>query len=1192
MDEGKEEVEREAEAWCDRARDQYMKGEFEGVIASLDKALELKPDHHEAWNARGITFCWCLKKYEKAIASYDKALEFKPDYHEAWYNRGVALYNIGRLEAAIASYDKALELKSDYHEAWNGQGVALHNIGRLEAAIASYDKALEFKPDYHEFWYNRGLALNNLGRFEEALASFDKALELKPGNDAAWYRRGVALHNLGRFEEAISSYDKALEIKPDYHEVWKDRGLALCKLEKLEAVIASYDKALEIKPDLHEAWNFRGSALFHLGKLEEAIASFDKALEIKLDLHDAWNNRGRALFHLGKLEEAIASFDKALEIKPDLHEAWYNRSWALDNLGRLEDAIASYDKALELKPDLHAAWNNRGLKLVNVGRLEDAIASYDKALELKPDLHEAWFNRGLALDNLGRLEDAIASYDKALEIKPDLHEAWNDRSKALYNLGRLEEALPSLDKALEIKPDYHEAWNNRGVALYNLRRFEEAVASYDKALEIKPDYHEAWYNRGLALYNLRRFEEAIPSYDKALEIKLDDHKAWISRSNTVSNAPRYNQLVYEILQGRFPNSPQVRRTILTHNLKQRGYQGRVLTLEAGLEYCKKNTHPEGYGLLHQALGNAHYNEGKLNSSNSNECWAKADASYKKALTTLTKDRFPKLHLELLQDLIKKLLASKKTEEANKLQRDATDLLHSLLHYQNYSQLTQQQLTDKLVSFEQLTVNIFMQSGQFAEALATAETDKNVCLSWLLNALPIPPYETEKTDSHAQIQQLLNPTTAAIYWHLSDASLTTFIIKSDGLLSPENCLSDFPDKFEEWVKEWNQQYTDYQSQEKTSQQNHPWRAGMASKFARLKEILKIDVIEQQLEGITDLILIPHRDLHRFPIHALFSRDFVVSYLPSAEVGMNLKHRFTPPTPPYQGGAQENTPVLPLQSETLNTPISPLQSETLNTPVPPLLRGARGVLTILSIENPHSVTTDENGQQKRFAPLPAAEIESEIICRMFPNSTRLGEDAATLDEVERLLQQPHDVFHFTGHGSYNFDNPLESTLYLSGNHRLTVREIIKHDLSNYKLICLPACETALTDKQTILAEYVGLTSGFMRAGVGCVVSTLWPVESGASTLLMIYFYRQWQEAGESGPVALRNAQKWLPEASREDLAAWYQGEIDKISENNGEVSEVKFMLNRFFNRNREALAKMELDPPYQHPYYWAAFTITGL
>ena len=915
---------------------------------------------------------------------------------------------------------------------------------------------------------------------------------------------------------------------------------------------------------------------------------------------EAWCDRGNEQYNLGDFEGAIASFDQALEFKPNKHEAWYNRGVALGKLERLEEAIASFDKALEFKRDLHEAWINRGVALGNLGRWEEEIASYDKALEFKPGLHEAWFYRGIALGKLDRWEEQIASYDKALEIKPEDDEAWNNRGVALGNLGRVEDAIADYDKALKFQPYNYVAWYNRGLELGKLERLKEAIASYDKALKIKPDIHEAWFKRGFALHNLGRFEEAIASYDKALEIKPDYHAPWINRSLAVSITPRHNQLVYEILQVQFPNSPLLIRTLLTHNLKQRGYEGEILTLKAGLEYCRKNTHPEGYGKLHQALGDAHYDRGKLNSPK--PYWNQAAASYEDALKTLTKDAFLKLYLEVLQDLIKTLVSLKKTKPVNTLERDATDLLQRLLKEQNYSQLTQQQLTDKLVRFEQLTVNIFMQSGQFAAALATAETDKNVCLSWLLNALPTPPYETEETVSHAQIQQLLNATTAAIYWHLSDAALTTFIIKSDGFLSPETCFSDFPDKFEEWVKEWNQQYTDYQSQQKTSQQNHPWRAGMASKFARLKEILKIDVIEQQLEGITDLILIPHRDLHRFPIHALFSRDFVVSYLPSAAVGINLKPRFTPPTPPYQGGAQENppyqggaqenTPVLPLQSETLKTPIPPLQSETLNTPVPPLLRGARGVLAILSIENPRSVSIDENGQQKRFAPLPAAEIESEIICRMFPNPTRRGEDTATFDEVETLLQQRHDIFHFTGHGSYNFDNPLESTLYLSGNHRLTVREIIKHDLSNYKLICLPACETALTDKQTILAEYVGLTSGFMRAGVGCVVSTLWPVESGASALLMIYFYRQWQEAGDSGPVALRNAQKWLREATREDLAAWYQGEIDKISANSPELSEVEATLIDSLETDQLALATMELHQPYQHPYYWAAFTITGL
>jgi tetratricopeptide (TPR) repeat protein len=47
-----------------------------------------------------------LGQLEKAIASYDKALQFKPDSHDAWYNRGVALKELGQLEKAIASHDK------------------------------------------------------------------------------------------------------------------------------------------------------------------------------------------------------------------------------------------------------------------------------------------------------------------------------------------------------------------------------------------------------------------------------------------------------------------------------------------------------------------------------------------------------------------------------------------------------------------------------------------------------------------------------------------------------------------------------------------------------------------------------------------------------------------------------------------------------------------------------------------------------------------------------------------------------------------------------------------------------------------------------------------------------------------------------------------------------------------------------
>jgi tetratricopeptide (TPR) repeat protein len=223
------------------------------------------------------------KEYEAAIASYDKAVEFKPDKHEAWYNRGIALGNLGRNEEAIASYDKAVEFKPDDHEAWYNRGIALRNLGRNEEAIASYDKAVEFKPDKHEAWYNRGIALRNLGRNEEAIASYDKAVEFKPDYHEAWYNRGIALRNLGRNEEAIASYDKAVEFKPDYHLAWNNRGYALGNLGRYEEAIASLDKVLQIQPDDDSAFYNKACYYALQGNIEQAIENLQIAIDLNPD---------------------------------------------------------------------------------------------------------------------------------------------------------------------------------------------------------------------------------------------------------------------------------------------------------------------------------------------------------------------------------------------------------------------------------------------------------------------------------------------------------------------------------------------------------------------------------------------------------------------------------------------------------------------------------------------------------------------------------------------------------------------------------------------------------------------------------------------------------------------------------------------------------------------------------------------
>ncbi len=1039
-----------------------------------------------------------------------------------WLDQSLEQVRLGDFNKALSYFKKAIKLQPD-------------DTTTTEVILSP---TLEIKLDFHEVWFNQGFALYNLGRFEEAIDSYKKALEIKPDDHYAWNDIGVALAHLGRFEEAIDSYKKALEIKPDYHMTWLNQGLALYNLGRFEEAIDSYKKALEIKPDSHMTWLNQGFALYNLGRLEEAIDSYDTALEIKPKFQ-ALLNRGIALADLGRFEEAINSYKKALEIKPDSHDALNNQGFALNNLERFEEAIDFYDKALEIKPDFRIALLNRGNALKDLERFEEAINSFDKALEVKPDDHEALLNRGNALKDLGKFEEAINSYKKALEIKPDFRIALLNRGNALKDLGKFEEAINSYKKALEIKPDDHEALLNRGNALYDLERFEEAINSFDKALEIKPNFHEAWNNRGIALYNLGRLEKAIDSYDKALEIKPDLHEAWRNRG----------------LAARISSHPTLTfssQIVDQHpELNQRGYQGEITCYEIGLTYVKDDKQPEGWGLLHYGMGLAHYLEGRRQKVRN--YYNKAINSYDTALTVLTVNNFLESYLEVLRDYIKVLWELGDSEEAKELQRkelqrQATDGLDRLIK-KTPSNYRKQQLSLKFFGFNQLTVDSAVKSGDFIKGLELAEEGKNTCLRWMLLGWSddIPRF------SYEEMRQFLTAAfgekTAIVYWHLSPIALTTFILKPD---NPELEVIQQPsiqtlNDFEDWLTDWNKSYQEYR--EKTPDKDRlsrDWRQNMIPNLRGLKEILRIDEIIEKLDKINHVILVPHRDLHYLPLESLFFLDysatppFSLTRLPSLKIGQNL----------------QSTPRIPANQ------------------------------TLLNIENPPSVIQAGEGNKKRLMPLPVAEIESEFVSLRFDHPTRLSEEETTLEKVSQGLKQNYQVLHFAGHGYYNTNDPKLSMLFLKGSDRLTLEEIIQPDycLNSYQLVCLAACETAVAGKQTILSEYVGLTSGFLMQQVDHVLGTLWVVESVACSLFVIEFYYRWQVLKLSKTDAFTQTQTWLKTATHQELKDWCEARV-------AELPTDKRLLGKRFKISVDELAIIEQNPPLQHPYYWAAFILSG-
>ena len=143
------EVVQDAAFWFEQGYQKVINGDFIGAIASYDRALEIKPDYHQAWYNRGVALD-NLGKYEKAIASWDRALEIKPDLHEAWNNRGNALLNLGRFEQAIASYDRALEINSNDANTYYNKAVCYGLQNNVELAIENLQRAINFDVEYQD----------------------------------------------------------------------------------------------------------------------------------------------------------------------------------------------------------------------------------------------------------------------------------------------------------------------------------------------------------------------------------------------------------------------------------------------------------------------------------------------------------------------------------------------------------------------------------------------------------------------------------------------------------------------------------------------------------------------------------------------------------------------------------------------------------------------------------------------------------------------------------------------------------------------------------------------------------------------------------------------------------------------------------------------------------------------------------
>jgi CHAT domain-containing protein/tetratricopeptide (TPR) repeat protein len=175
---------------------------------------------------------------------------------------------------------------------------------------------------------------------------------------------------------------------------------------------------------------------------------------------------------------------------------------------------------------------------------------------------------------------------------------------------------------------------------------------------------------------------------------------------------------------------------------------------------------------------------------------------------------------------------------------------------------------------------------------------------------------------------------------------------------------------------------------------------------------------------------------------------------------------------------------------------------------------------------------------FERLPSSQEEAKAIAGFAPAGqvrTALALDA-TRQSVLAGDYRDYRVIHFATHGVADTRNPELSGLVLSlvdaaGQPRegfLGLSDIYGLDL-NADLVVLSGCRTAL-GKEVRGEGLMGITRGFLYAGVPRVVASLWKVEDRTTAELMTRFYRAMWSQGLSPAAALREAQRSLRRVPR--------------------------------------------------------------
>jgi CHAT domain-containing protein len=832
--------------------------------------------------------------------------------------------------------------------------------------------------------------------------------------------------------------------------------------------------------------------------------------------------------------------------------------------------------------------------------LEIAIASYEIMLTaiardtdssfwgaIQNSLANAYSTR-IRGDRAENLEQSIEYHRAALEVRTqqDFPEDWamtqNNLAAAYSNRIRgdraenLEQSIECHQAALEVRTrqNFPEQWattQNNLAATYSDRirgdraeNLEQSIESYRAALEVRTrqDFPEDWAmtqnNLAVAYRNRIRgdraenLEQSIECYRAALEVRTrqDFPEKWATTQNNLANAYEEIDRIDEAIE-----CYQAALTLLTPQLLPLICLTTASNL-GDLAFKQGNWQLaiDSYDLAIQAVETS---RGWANAENRQELIRNAIRVYQNAIQACINHGQIGKAIEYSERARSRQLVD--LMAANDLDREGEVPEQVKIYLAEYEKLEQkiQTYRDKETVEEVFQMAVSTRNSQtmiqVSEKIGKLEAQKQTVWRKIRSIDPQFAEQQQVTPIDLPtIQQLItNDITAILSFYTTDDDTHIFIITRDNEPQIYTCKGEGYESFQGWL--WEHWLSVYFSDRSA------WFNNMPTILQDMSDRLKLDILTDKLDGITELIIIPHLYLHQIPFSALpIGNDFL---------GDKFTIRFVP-----------SCQILRYCSD----------------------RTAIEARSYGIVENPDGS-------------LPGAVFECQQLANLFqiePNYHLQGRKQATVAAFHELIDRstkPITTLHLANHAHSRLDNPLESAVKLADGN-ITLQSLMKTRYPHLREIFLSCCETNL-GTTGITDDLLTLSTGFLCAGASTVIGTLWAVYDLATALFSTFYY-QHRYANYSRDIALKMAQNRLRNLTGADLRANFQayGKANKRDRadlkaefDRGEIDKAKFdrdsgNLTKAYTNALDAAGKLDeysqQDKPFNHPYFWAGFVCQGL